>query len=232
MDAEPGDIMFANLPTVFRRRDERGDLARLLIALEELFFTSGNLEPPRFDGLERRIAAIPALFQPIEAFGVDGRETPESFLPWLASWLCFTPHTLFPSEALRRILAEIIALYGSRGTRDYLKRLLDLCFAEEPARFEIDDRPRTGFMVGESTVGVDTLLAESRPFWFIVTVVQREPRSVWSGSEHRAFEHRLRAVIDFAKPAHTAYELRWRTPARDAHDGDRQPNKQETDGWP
>lgn len=208
MIAEPGDRMFAGLPAVFRDHDETGDLAALLAVFEALFFGRSGESGAPLPGIEAQLPAIPALFAPGDAAECAGASwrTPDTFLHWLASWLSFTPHTYFGPEALRRIVAGIVPLYGLRGTRDYLSRLLELCFGTEFAGVHLDDRPRVGFMIGESTLGVDTRLARSRPFWFKVVVdTHAEP--------HRAvdLERRLRAVIDFAKPAHTAYELQWRT---------------------
>ena len=202
--AEPADRMFASLPAVFRSRDETDDLARLLGVLGAFFFT-GRADKPR--GLERYLEEIPALFSPTDAR--------KEFLHWLAAWLSFTPHALFPPESLRRIIGGIVPVYGLRGTRDYLVRLLKLCFGDEVAQIEVDDRPSVGFTIGQSTLGVDTRLAVSRPFCFKVIIehhaAQTDPMA---SDEAQALQHRLRAVIDFAKPAHTTYELEWRAHRR------------------
>jgi phage tail-like protein len=138
------------------------------------------------------------------------------FLHWLSAWLSFTPHALFQPEQLRRIVGGIVPMYGLRGTRDYLVRLLKLCFGEEVAQIHVDDRPSVGFTVGQSTLGVDTRLAVSRPFCFKIVIERHESHTEPMAShELEALQHRLRAVIDFAKPAHTIYELEWRTHRRD-----------------
>lgn len=212
MDAEPGDRLFAALPAVYREGDASGDLGRLLGVLEALFFTGSRVEDAALPGIERQLPALPALFSPAEGDECEGARwsTPEGFLHWLAAWLAFTPHALFDAEALRRISAGIVPLYGLRGTRDYLLRLLHLCFGPELAAVHLDDRPRVGFTIGRSMVGQDTRLARSRPFWFKVEV------ELPDDAEPARLEHRLRAVIDFAKPAHTAYELQWRPRPRNA----------------
>ena len=205
--AEPADRMFASLPVVFRSRDETDDLARLLGVLGAFFFTGTAEDGDEPHGLERYLEEIPALFSPID--------TREEFLHWLAAWLSFTPHALFPPESLRRIIGGIVPVYGLRGTRDYLVRLLKLCFGDEVAQIEVDDRPSVGFTIGQSTLGVDTRLAVSRPFCFKVIIehhaAQTDPMA---SDEAQALQHRLRAVIDFAKPAHTTYELEWRAHPR------------------
>jgi phage tail-like protein len=137
--------------------------------------------------------------------------TPDRFLHWLATWLSFTPHALFPPETLRRIIGGIVPMYGFRGTRDYLVRLLELCLGDMAAHIHVDDRPSVGFTIGGSTVGVDTRLAVSRPFCFKVFIEGHErPAEQVSSHEAEALQNRVRAVIDFAKPAHTIYELEWR----------------------
>lgn len=220
MTAEPGDRLFAALPAVFRAADATGDLARLLAAFETLLFDG---EGDRDDqggaplpGLERTLLALPALFAPQGGLrhGCADRFTPEPFLPWLASWLGFTPHALFAPQALRRIAAGIVPLHGLRGTREHLEKLLALCFEGEHVAFAVDDRPRSGFTVGFSRVGEDTRLAATRPFWFRVHVEPGDAAAArWRGPDgpdlRDEMERRLRAVIDFAKPAHTTYELQW-----------------------
>ena len=223
---ESGDRMFASLPAVFRNRDETGDLACLLGALGAFFFDgrteggdgrpSGSKGSRRPHGLERYLEEIPALFSPID--------TREEFLHWLSAWLSFTPHALFQPEPLRRIVGGIVPMYGLRGTRDYLVRLLKLCFGDELAQIHVDDRPTVGFTVGQSTLGVDTRLAVSRPFCFKVVVERHEAQNEPVAShEAEALEHRLRAVIDFAKPAHTTYELEWRARPRHTRRRDHPP---------
>ncbi len=115
-------------------------------------------------------------------------------------------------------------MYGLRGTRDYLVRLLDLCFDDEVAQIHVDDRPSVGFTVGESTLGVDTRLAVSRPFCFKVVIERHEAQTEPTAShEAETLQHRLRAVIDFAKPAHTTYELEWRAHPHSTHRRDHSP---------
>jgi hypothetical protein len=213
--------MFAALPAVFRGRDDTGDLARLLDVLGAFFFTGGSTGDGRIpSGLERRLDEIPALFSPAGPPPGDSAiwRTPDRFLHWLATWLSFTPHALFSPESLRRIISGIVPLYGWHGTRNYLVRLLELCFGDEVAQIHVDDRPSVGFTIGQSLLGIDTLLAVSRPFCFKV-VVERydQPAEPMVADAIEDLQHRVRAVIDFAKPAHTVYELEWRTQPRARH---------------
>jgi phage tail-like protein len=195
--------MLGSLPAIYAEADRvaGGTLSRLLAALGAVFFegiTSGDGEPG-FPGLERQILAIPVLFVP----AAGQPQAPDWFLPWLAAWLAFTPHEHLDPMALRRVLSNIVPLYSQRGTRACMVKLLQLAFEETIASVQVDDRPRSGFTVGHSLLGNDTRLARGQPFFFTVTV-DLKPGQSWTG----AFERRLRAVIDFARPAHTSYELK------------------------
>lgn len=211
MTTTPGERLLASLPPLFQERDATGDLAALLGAFQSLFFDgSGEAAGATLPGIERSLQAIPTLFAPLGTANSADASTPEPFVRWLAEWLAFTPQALFSTAELRRIITGIVPLYGLRGTRDYLVRLLQLCF-EAIAEVHVDDRPRVGFTIGASLLGSDTRLAEGRAFFFRVVVVMKVAGS--ARLEHdigKSFERRLRAVIDFAKPAHTVYELQVR----------------------
>jgi phage tail-like protein len=218
--------MFSNLPAIFRNRDETGDLARLLDVLAAFFFTGGIIDDDLLPGLEQRLDEIPALFAPVGAPQDELHvwRTPDRFLHWLAAWLSFTPHALFTPEPLRRTLADIVPMYGLRGTKGYLERLLERCFGDEVARIHVDDRPRIGFTIGQSALGVDTRLAVGRPFFFKVVIERHTGRTEqMTSDEAESLQHRLRAVIDFAKPAHTTYELEWHARLRDPHRREHKP---------
>lgn len=215
--SEAGDRMFGNLPAVFRRSDGSGDAARLLDALEQFFFTSPDRKGD-WRGLGQLVEEIPALFRPLGAGqgDTDTTGTPDRFLHWLAAWLAFTPHAQFSPERLRHILSGIIPMYGYRGTKGYLLHLLALCFEDELALVHVDDRPQAGFAIGEASLGVDTWLATGRPFFFRVVVEVCEPPAARPSSGRlELLLSRMHAVIDFAKPAHTAYEIEWRTHPRE-----------------
>ena len=215
MAASTRTRLLDQLPAIYRSGGPDDDLPALLRVFEELLFTGHEDAQVVLPGIERQLLAVPSLFAPL---GLDdkaqgrsreaGPRTPERFVPWLAAWLAFAPHPLFEPERLRRIVAGIVPLHGRRGTRSYLEQLLRLCF-EEIANVHVDEQDQTGLRVGRSKLGLDSLLAEERPFWFSVDIDVRGDGTAqaWSTGAMR-FEQRVRAIIDFAKPAHTAYELR------------------------
>lgn len=201
-----------HLPAIYRSGDGGDDdLARLLGVFEEFFFVGGGQAPQQVDGIARRLEAIPALFAPLglgsddHGDDHDSDRTPAPFVPWLATWLSFTPHHLFEPERLRHIVAGIVPLYGKRGTRAYLEALLTLCFADEIAGVSIDEQALGGLCIGSSKLGVDSRLSEERPFWFSVDIEVRRDDASPAGASR--LEQRVRTIIDFARPAHTAYSL-------------------------
>jgi phage tail-like protein len=205
---DPADRLFASLPAVFRRKDESRALEHLLRALGTYFLGAAQGD---VRGLEISIERIPALFAPLGEIwdSSESGRTPDRFVHWLAAWLSFTPHALFPPDRLRHITAEIVRLYARRGTKYYLEQLLKLCFAGEIEAFEVDDQPRDGFTVGVSHIGIDTRLAVRRPFTFKVSVKPHVHAEGPTPDKIETLHQRVRAVIDFAKPAYTVYELEW-----------------------
>lgn len=188
-----------HLPAIYRGSE---DLRALLSVFDELLFTGHRDAPAQVPGIERELRRLPALFAPLGVGGDASPRTPARFLPWLAGWLAFTPHQLFQPEQLRRIVAGIVPLHGRRGTRVYMEQLLELCF-DEVAQVRVDERGFSGLCLGRSRIGVDTWLAEEQPFRFSVDVRLRA-----GAPAAERLEPRLRAVIEFAKPAHTIYDLR------------------------
>ena len=220
MNTLPGQRMLASLPSIYRAgaaADPGGDLARLLGVFEALYFGDDAAAAlVGLPGIERSVQAIPTLFAPLGSDVDPQSRTPEPFLNWLATWLAFTPHALFGADALRRIISGIVPLYGLRGTQAYLVQLIGLCFAEV-RHVHVDDRPSAGLTIGSATIGSDTLLVRARPFWFKV-VVEVEVDGAHTDRDAAAdLQRKLRAVIDFAKPAHTAYELHVGPPGSVAH---------------
>ena len=204
---EGGARMLDSLPAIYRAADSQGHLKHLLEVFEAVLFG----DAPDSAGIEQQIDTIPSFFSPqgdeyTDQFSL--KKTPDRFLPWLATWVAFTPQALFAPERLRSIISGIAPLYARRGTRDYLKQLLKLCFPEI-LELEINDDPKQRFIIGKAKIGEDTLFGDERPFWFRVDINMSLPDA---GSElaepKHAIERRIRAIIAFAKPAHTDYELR------------------------
>lgn len=206
---QTGERMLDSLPAIYRARDSSGDLQHLLGVFEEILFYTGEAEGTL--GIEQVINAIPGLFSLLGDENTEQlsyKKAPDAFLPWLATWVAFAPHALFKPSHLRTIISGIAPLYSKRGTREYLKQLLKLCF-EEISVVNIDDEPMQRFIVGRAKIGADTLFGDERPFWFRVDITANRQNlgSQATESEHE-FKQRIREIINFAKPGHTAYEVR------------------------
>jgi len=203
---EPARLL-QHLPAIYRAQASN-EFQVLLEVFESVLFGVAHTEPA---GIEARIDAIPTLFSPLGIASDPEQKSPDRFLPWLAAWVAFSPHKLFTPTQLRKIVAGIVPLYGRRGTRGYIEKLLTLCFDEIDAdTLVIDEHPRVGLIIGEARVGENTLLAADRPFWFTVSFDALFSESEIDESQEAAFEQRVAAIIDFAKPAHTDYDLNLR----------------------
>ncbi|TAL25223.1 MAG: hypothetical protein EPO01_04120 [Aquabacterium sp.] len=197
------------LPAVYRTPDgplggEAGsaELQALLAAFETLLLGPPGAAHPV--GYEQRIAALPALLAPQPA--ADGPAYDDAvraaFLPWLAArWVAFAPWDRIAPHRLARVVAGIVPLYGRRGTRGHLVALLQLCF-DEITEVRVHEHDGGGLRVGQARLGSTSVLGGSRAFWFRVELVLSAPAAAW-----QALEPQVRAVIDFAKPAHVAYSL-------------------------
>jgi len=207
MQIQPGPLL-QHLPAIYHDPANVW-LHHLLALFEDVLFGTGRSE---LRGLEDLIASTPGLLTPIHrgenAYAVgDGAPTP--FLPWLAQWVGLSRHEGIPEARLRELIAEIVPLYGMRGTKSYLEKMLEY-FLPEDLSVTVHDQDAEGLMVGASRVGSDTLLG-GQPFRFRVTARARagiDEREQRNGGNVRD-ERTIRAVVDLAKPAHTTYDLRW-----------------------
>ena len=95
-------------------------------------------------------------------------------------------------------------LYARRGTSDYVTELLRFSLPDG-AEVRVNDQEFAGLVLGRARIGVDSWLAEDRPFWFKVTI--RIPEPAPAALDPDDWRARIRHVIDLAKPAHTTYEL-------------------------
>jgi phage tail-like protein len=128
----------------------------------------------------------------------DPRLTPESWLPWLASWLDLALDLKWPLERRRELVSHAAELYRWRGTRRGLSEYLRIYCGKTPAIIEhipgmILDR--------KSRLGANTILGSSgtgHHFSVIVEMPKKEnlDRKV------------IQQIIESQKPAYTTYTLR------------------------
>ena len=170
--------LLAYLPGVFSEGEESDFLARYLLIFETIV-----------DGVDRQLGALPAFFAPDTA--------PESFLPWLASWVGLVVEDGWPEERRRAVLARATDLHRWRGTLRGLREHLQLYTGVEP---EIVERG-SGLTLGpKSRLGHQTVLGRGdRPYHFSVVIRVPDPTAL--------DRFRLRAIVEAQRPAHTTYAL-------------------------
>ncbi len=93
---------------------------------EESDFTTAFLAiyQSLYDDLTADIRQVARYFDP----HVVGGE----YLEWLSTWLGIEDGYLWPEDKLRRLIGEGVALYGSRGTKDYVVRMVELFTGHRP----------------------------------------------------------------------------------------------------
>jgi phage tail-like protein len=166
-------------------------LESFLEAFERTLFRVGVDTGP---SVEEQIGRIPSFLDPYE--------TPEDFLPWLAQWAAITLYR--EATDRRRLVAEMVPLYRIRGTREYVKRVLEL-YVDGTVAVDEEDLP--GMVVGKpgyARVGQDTRLGEET-FRFSVSIAF----STIPPDRQQRFRlvDLVRRVIDLARPAYTHYRL-------------------------
>jgi len=128
--------------------------------------------------------------------------TPESFLPWLASWVGMELDGRLPEERQRELLRSAVSLYRRRGTKHGLKDYLE---AYTGGRAQIIEYRADNFRLGpEARLGPNIALGrENVPHTFSV-VLHLPPLP----PDEEARQRRLvESIIEAEKPAHTGYKL-------------------------
>lgn len=173
------------LPAVYA---EDPFLGQYLLAFEKILL--GRVPPPdaaKSDpslnpkGLEEIIDGLAKLYDPIE--------TPADFLPWLSQWVALSLRADMTLEQQQKFVAQVIQLYGARGTEQNLEKLLGLFLSATPTVEVLDTDP---------------------PYFFHVTV--KLPERTSPEFTRRQFEI-AQALIELEKPAHTDYTLLLKTPS-------------------
>lgn len=177
-------------------------LGKFLKAFEKIL--SGRDDDIAVKGIEEILDNIQIYFDPYK--------TPLDFLPWLAEWLALTlkeeeEWNANDSRKKRDLIARIIPLYQKRGTLEGLERYIRI-YVGEDVKISINEFLEP-FCVGvTSTVGMNTVVGEGRPYYFQVYMELPAPNRVLLEKKKRA----IIDIIDLEKPAHTYYLLLIRVP--------------------
>ncbi|GFO97060.1 phage tail protein [groundwater metagenome] len=186
------------LPSIYQRgkEDPSAFLGRFLKALEKML--SGRDDGVKVDdesikGIEEILDSIHYYFDPFN--------TPSEFLPWLAGWVALTlkEGKDWDEGKKRELVAQIVPLYKKRGTKEGLEEYLKI-YVGKGVRIIDELGP---FQVGiSSKVGIDTVIGELQPYFFIVDVTLPVPDPKAMSEKKKAIED----IIEIEKPAHTYYK--------------------------
>lgn len=190
------------LPVIFQTVPEGGTanfLGRFLLAFEKML--SGIDDAVKLD--EQSVTGIEQILDQSAVY-FDPLTTPADFLNWLAGWVALT---LKEGEGWnegkrRRLIAQIMPLYKKRGTLEGLEGYLRVYFDENEG-VTVSEFLKPLQISDTSTIGLNTVVGEGRPFYFLVNM--KLPIN-----DRVRLENKARAIVDIInqeKPAYTYYVL-------------------------
>lgn len=201
-------------------------LSRFLQGFEDLF---EELQLEIEGTSDRSSGGISDLFNPATTPPPEFKYRSETItefdcLNYLASWIGLPLRPEKPLEWNREFFKAAIALYPQRGTFAGLDAMLrawlkDDLLETEPPLLILTDLTRshtdvdTVFQLGVTSIlGINTVLGEGLPFFFIVDLIVnpnvpelRTPEGIDN------FQRTVRFLLDTEKPFHTSYQLRIRS---------------------
>lgn len=150
--------------------------------------------PPPYQNslfLERFLMIFESIMMPIEQqidqinLYFDPQITPEELLPWLSTWFALVLNENWPIAHRRELIRSASELYRWRGTKQGLRRYLEICTGITPRITEPQDTVKD---------------AEQLPAYvFRVSMIIDHPET---------FDRRMvELIIEAQKPAHTSYIL-------------------------
>lgn len=188
------------LPAIYQERPEALSFVGLFLkAFEKIL--SGIDDKVEVDG--NPVKGIEEILDNIHTY-FDPFETPPDFLQWLAGWVALTLKVGegWTEEKRRQLIAKIVPLYKKRGTKEGLEEYIKI-YVGEDIQVSINEFLEP-FQVGfTSTVGVNTLVGEGRPYYFAVHMILPAPKRDILEKKRQA----LIEIINQEKPAHTYYGL-------------------------
>lgn len=136
---------------------------------------------------------------------------PEALLPFLAHWVGWTDDAPWGTKQQRRLIQHAITLYRWHGTRHGLRLYLHLYtelplddhLTEESAKhIGIEEVFSNGFVLGNTTIGQDSMMGGGHPYHFSVTLRCDRPEQAAQFDEQL-----IRNLIERQKPAFCTYDL-------------------------
>jgi phage tail-like protein len=151
----------------------------------------------------RFLLIFESILDPIEntvdnlALYFDPRLTPESLLPWLASWIDLTLDPSWPLERRRELVQNAADLYRWRGTKHGLSEYMRSYTGAPPVILEFIP----GMILDEKTqLGVNTVLGSSGTGHHFSVIIE-------TNDESNIDPKTVREIIESQKPAYTVYTL-------------------------
>jgi len=139
--------------------------------------------------LENQIDNLSWYFDPVM--------TPESLVPWLASWLSLVPDASWTNKKWRELVKSAAILYRLRGTRRGLSEYLRIYTGSIP---EISEYIPGMTLDKDTQLGINTRLGSAGAGNSFTVTLELEDNS-------NVDIETVRAIIDSQKPAHTVYTL-------------------------
>jgi phage tail-like protein len=206
--------LFEYLPAIYQEEGSRAESIRLREFIEGFekvllgYDADPGAEKKKHEGAQKREDKISGLGWKIDQLHrlFDPEEAPRAFLPWLASWAALVLRSGMDIDRQRKLMARIIPLYKSRGTKKYLEDLLELCVDCDTSVHE-EEIPALQLGV-HSTLGEDARIGGGAPFFF--RVVLTAPKL--TAAEVQMRRQMAYEVVELAKPAHTTYEFEVKSP--------------------
>ncbi len=159
------------------------------------------------DFVGRFLCIFEDILQPIEgiidkmSLYLDAGTAPESFLPWLASWIGMALDDRWPVEKQRALIKSAAELYRWRGTRRGLSQYLEIYTGRAPEIIEPDSTAIETSENGEDkTTFSQSRSASMKQHCFTVVLTLDKVTDIDMDI--------VRNIIEIQKPAHTAYLLK------------------------
>ncbi|NEP37001.1 phage tail protein [Moorena sp. SIO3B2] len=197
------------LPEIYQSKPFLG---QFLLAFEKILLGHEDGVNYSDKGLEAKIAHLHTYFDP--------QQTPEEFLPWLASWTALSLRADLAPQQQRDFIANIVERYRFRGTKANLQALLELFIKGTPTITEttIPETIDAEFQIGDSQLlnqnpqqlppqsilGKGTYIGGSLPHFFKVKIALSKGLNPEQLSRQVEIAS---AIIEQEKPAHTDYQL-------------------------
>jgi phage tail-like protein len=142
--------------------------------------------------LENSIDSISYYFDPLM--------TPESLVPWLASWLNLASDPTWTLEKWRELVKSAAVLHRLRGTKRGLSEYLRIYTGSVP---EISEYIKGMSLDSDTQLGVNSVLGSAGTGSSFTVSIELDSTS-------QADIDTIKAIIDSQKPAHSVYTLQIR----------------------